>query len=157
MGTTTAQEVLNKQSTAIPESEKQYYQPDPYYTSKPFEGKPFESEVITFDERKKTAIPSAQGLFVPEILMLYFCKKYPNPKSGYPGYWWFKYGIRDVGAVYNLLVERGFLLLNEKTEKYELTELGKAELDENMYVPYMHSHSIYTTFTVWDLNNTNLQ
>lgn len=36
--------------------------------------------------------------------------------------------------------------------KYVLTQLGKQELSENEYVPYMHSHSTYKNFTVWDLN-----
>ncbi len=148
----TAQETLLKQTATITESEKQYYQPDSYYKAKSHEGTPFESEVISFEQRKKTSIPSNNGLYVPEILMLHFCKKYPNPKSGYPGYWWYKYGIRDVGSVYESLVERGFLTINNKTGKYELTNLGKSELEENAYVPYMHSHSKYTTFTVWDLN-----
>jgi len=148
----TAKKNNDGQAVAMPESEKKYYQSDSYYTSKPFEGTLFESEVITFDERKKTAIPSTNGLFVPEILMLHFCKKYPNPKGSYPGYWWFKYGIRDVGSILNSLVDRGFLSLDEKMEKYVLTALGKTELDENMYIPYMHKHSISTTFTTWDLN-----
>ena len=148
----TAQETLLMQTAAIPESEKKYYQPDSYYTAKSHEGTPFENEVISFEQRKKTSIPSNNGLYVPEILMLHFCKKYPNPKSGYPGYWWYKYGIRDVGSVYESLVERGFLTINDKTGKYELTNLGKSELEENAYVPYMHSHSKYTTFTIWVLN-----
>ena len=136
----------------IPESEKKYYQMDSYYVQKSHEGTPFEREVILFDKRKKTAFPSENGLYVPEILMLYFCKKYPNPKDGYPGYWWFQYGIRDVGSVYSSLIERGFIRINEQKEKYELTELGRVELEHNAYVPYMHSHSKYITFTVWDLN-----
>lgn len=148
----TAQEALIKQTATIPESEKKYYQPDSYYAAKSHEGTPFESEVISFEQRKVTSIPSTNGLYVPEILMLHFCKKYPNPRSGYPGYWWYKYGIRDVGSVYESLVERGFLIINDKTGKYELTSLGKSELEENAYVPYMHSHSKYTTFTIWDLN-----
>ena len=148
----TAQETLLKQTAAIPESEKKYYQADSYYTAKSHEGTPFENEVISFEQRKKTSIPSNNGLYVPEILMLHFCKKYPNPKSGYPGYWWYKYGIRDVGSIYESLAERGFIIINDKTGKYELTNLGKSELEENAYVPYMHSHSKYTTFTIWDLN-----
>ena len=144
----TAQETLLKQTAAIPESEKKYYQPDSYYTAKSHEGTPFENEVISFEQRKKTSIPSNNGLYIPEILMLHFCKKYPNPKSGYPGYWWYKYGIRDVGSIYESLVERGFIIINDKTGKYELTNLGKSELEENAYVPYMHSHSKYTTFTI---------
>jgi hypothetical protein len=150
--TPTAQETLLKQTAAILESEKKYYQPDSYYKAKSHEGTPFESEVVSFEQRKGTSIPSNNGLYVPEILMLHFCKKYPNPKGGYPGYWWYKYGIRDVGSVYESLVDRGFLIINDKTGKYELTNLGKTELEENAYVPYMHRHSKYTTFTVWDLN-----
>lgn len=111
----TAQEALIKQTATIPESEKKYYQPDSYYAAKSHEGTPFESEVISFEQRKVTSIPSTNGLYVPEILMLHFCKKYPNPRSGYPGYWWYKYGIRDVGSVYESLVERGFLIINDKT------------------------------------------
>lgn len=147
-----AKETLLKQTAAIPESEKKYYQADSYYTMKSQEGTLFENEVVSFEKRKKISIPSNNGLYVPEILMLHFCKKYPNPKSGYPGYWWYKYGIRDVGSFYDSLVERGFIIINEKTGKYELTNLGKSELEENAYVPYMHSHSKYTTFTIWDLN-----
>lgn len=142
----TAQETLIKQMDTIPKFEKEYYQPDPYYKAKSHEGTSFEREVISFEQRKEASIPSNNGLYVPEILMLHFCKKYPNPKNGYPGYWWYKYGIRNVSSVYESLVERGFLTINIKTGKYELTNLGKTELEENAYVPHMHSHSKYTTF-----------
>lgn len=136
---------------SIPESEKQYYQDDSYYTLVSHPGTMFEQKVITFDERKKTAIPSENGLYVPEILMLYFCKQYPNPKNGYPGYWWFNYGIRNVGAVLTSLVDRGFITLGS-AGKYQLTEKGKAELAANEYVPYMHTKIKRTDFTAWDMN-----
>jgi hypothetical protein len=136
----------------ILDSEKKFYQLDDYYLSITHEGTAFEHKVITFSERKKTSIPSEHGLYVPEILMLYYCKKYPNPKNGYPGYWWFQYGIRNVGAVYKTLVQRGFLTVNECTNKYELTELGNTELRINAYVHYVHSHSQYKSFTAWDAN-----
>ena len=46
------------------------------------------------------------------------------------------------------------------TPKYALTEIGKQELDQNGYVPYMHKHKDKTiegtpfgnSFTVWDIN-----
>jgi tetratricopeptide (TPR) repeat protein len=46
-------------------------------------------------------------------------------------------------------------------QKYVLTVLGKQELDENAYVPYMHSHPhktleidcFGTMFNVWSINN----
>lgn len=95
----------------IPESEKRYYQPDEYYTTKTHEGTAFEQTVITFDERKKTCIPSSTGLYVAEILLLEYCSygTYPAPKNGYPGFWWFAYGIRNVGAALSSLEERGYI------------------------------------------------
>ena len=86
---------------AVPEADKKYYQNDSYYTDVAFAGTPFEKKVITLEERKKTAIPSETGLYPAEILLLEYCSygTYPGPKNGYPGFWWFEYGIRDVGAV----------------------------------------------------------
>lgn len=98
-------------SSIIPETDKKYYQPDSYYTDKAFEGTPFEKKVITFEERKRTAIPSSRGLYPAEILLLEYCSKgtYPGPKNGYPGFWWFTYGIRDVGTALRSLEHRGFI------------------------------------------------
>lgn len=195
--------------TSIPASEKKYYRPDEYYTKKVYEGTPFERTVVTFEERKKTCIPSERGLYVAEILLLEYCSygKYPGPTNGYPGFWWFEYGIRDVSAVLKTLEERGFIkfgspknavagwkvadlkqllkkynaptsgkkadLVERVREivpdealiaagvelKYELTELGQAELSDNAYVPYMHKHPHKTTeggfgnaFNVWSIN-----
>lgn len=136
----------------IAESEKKFYRPDDYYTTVVHQGKKIEIDVITFDERKRTSIPSRNGLYVPEILLLSFCHQFPNPKNGYPGYWWFKYGIRDVKSVLDSLETRGFICLDEDSGKYKLTDLGKSEVEENEYVAYMHRNTKRTDFTVWDLN-----
>lgn len=149
-------------SSSIPEDQKQYYRSDDYYTLT-LPGIAGESKVITFDERKRISFPSNNGLYVPEILLLHYCEKgkYPNPEKGYPGFWWFKYGIRNVGERLDSLESRGFIQLDEETQKYRLTELGKQELDENGYVPYMHSNRKATTeesignqpiFNVWSIN-----
>lgn len=194
----------------IPQEERQFYQPDNYYTYYSYAGTYMSSRVITFEERKLRSYPSARGLYVAEILLLEYCTygNYPNPSSGYPGLWWFAYGIRDVGKALRSLEERGFvqwapkakclehlkvadlkqILQNaglpttgKKTElidritseisddkldlpnyapKYELTELGRQELEDNGYVPYMHKHKDKTTederfgstFNVWSIN-----
>jgi hypothetical protein len=93
------------------EEEKKFYPSDAYYTDVVAAGTVFERKVITFDERKETAIPSQNGLYPAEILLLEYCSKgrYPGPKNGYPGFWWFEYGIRDVGAALQTLEERGFI------------------------------------------------
>lgn len=200
----------------IPESEKKYYQPDEYYTdfvpvaTVGADGNYGKMKVVTFDERKKTSIVSRNGLYVAEILLLEYCSygTYPRPKSGYPGFWWFEYGIRNVGAKLQSLEERGFIRMCSAKEsvprltipqlkeilaklnlptsgkkndlvlriidnvseadlsdyildrKYTLTELGKTELSENEYVPYMHKCHEKTIdidmfgpiFNVWEVN-----
>lgn len=194
----------------IPDEDKKYYQPDSYYTDVAFEGTPFEKKVITFEDRKKTAIPSRTGLYPAEILLLEYCSygTYPHPKNGYSGFWWFEYGIRDVGSALKSLENRGYITFSTAKssldsltisqlkdillskglpvagkkadlvmrvsdatseeeildagieKKYELTALGKQELSENEYVPYMHKahnkttedESFGMTFNVWSIN-----
>ena len=194
----------------IPESEKQYYRPDAYYTEISHPGTQFERKVITFEDRKKISYPSTNGLYVAEILLLEYVSygTYPHPQNGYPGLWWFTYGIRNVGARLHSLEERGYIKYGsaidqlprltipqlkeiakslgitpignkpdiigdildnsspEKLEqlitdrKYELTEKGLTELNENLYVPYMHKHRNKTVegtmfgpeFNVWSIN-----
>jgi hypothetical protein len=193
----------------VPEEEKKYYRSDDYYQIVTNTGTPFEHKVVTFEERKKVSYPSARGLYVGEILLLYYCKRgdYPHPKNGYPGFWWFKYGIRDVSAALSSLEKRNFIEMESAEEsahslkvpelkallknnglptsgkkadlvarvadsvpkdeiiaagaepKYHLTDLGKAELSDNEYVPYMHrcrNITIENThgpeFNVWSVN-----
>lgn len=194
----------------VPEEDKKFYKPDDYYASIIHEGTIFEHRVVTFEERKKTAIPSERGLYPAEILLLSYCSlgTYPGPKNGYPGFWWFTYGIRDVGAALKSLEDRGYIELGsisnsvgsftvaqlkelliahgqpttgKKAElvervaktvpeaalvnagaraKYALTEIGRMELDDNAYVPYMHSAHNKTIecgefaveFNVWSIN-----
>ena len=197
-------------SSTVAPDERAFYQPDNYYTYYTYPGTGQGNRITTFDERKNKSFPSARGLYVAEILLLDYCNqgKYPKPKGGYPGFWWFEYGIRDVGHALESLAERGFLrwgskknslkdlkvqdlkdiLINnnlpangkkdelierianeipdEKIEikdyipKYELTELGYSELEDNGYVPYMHKHKSKTVegntfgepFNVWSVN-----
>lgn len=100
------------ESPIIPELEKKYYQTEEYYTDVVAKGTAFEKRVISFEERKRTAIPSERGLYPAEILLLEYCSKgtYPDPKNGYPGFWWFEYGIRDVDAALRDLEERGYIV-----------------------------------------------
>lgn len=86
-------------SSTVSPDERPFYQPDNYYTFYSYPGTAMAKRVVPFDERKQTTYPSQRGLYVAEILLLAYCDKgkYPKPKGGYPGFWWFKYGIRDVG------------------------------------------------------------
>lgn len=152
----------NKNEPPIPDNEKQYYRPDSYYVSVTHPGTVFEKRVIPFQERKSISFPSKRGLYVAEILLLEYCSygKYPHPQNGYPGFWWFDYGIRNVGYYLNSLEKRGFLRMDSIKGKYTLTELGELELNENKYVPLMHKTKDKTTedtkfgpvFNVWEIN-----
>lgn len=97
-------------STIAPD-ERKYYQADEYYALVTYKGTTFERKVITFENRKKCSFPTSNGLYVAEVLLLEYCSygKYPKPSSGYPGFWWFEYGIRDVGHALESLEKRGFL------------------------------------------------
>ena len=98
-------------SSSIDADERPYYQADEYYTCAAHQGTPFEKRVITFDERKAISYPSSTGLYVAEDLLLEYCSygTYPKPKNGYPGFWWFEYGIRDVGNALKSLLDRGYI------------------------------------------------
>lgn len=123
--------------TSVPESEKKFYQPDSYYTDVVAEGTAFERRVITFEERKKTAIPSKRGLYPAEILLLEYCSKgtYPGPKNGYPGFWWFSYGIRDVGAALKSLEDRGYIAwgsVRDAVGGFTVAQLKDLLISQNM-------------------------
>lgn len=102
----------------VPEDEKKYYQPNSYYTDIAAEGTVFERKVVSFEDRKKTTIPSNSGLYPAEVLLLEYCSKghYPTPKNGYPGFWWFEYGIYDVGAALKSLEDRGYIVFASAKE-----------------------------------------
>lgn len=54
----------------VKDDEKKYYQSDSYYTDTVAEGTVFERKVVSFEARKKTAIPSNRGLYPSEVLLL---------------------------------------------------------------------------------------
>ena len=194
---------------SVPEAEKKYYNDDDYYQKVAFKDSMFEKEVLTFEEWKKRSFPSRGGLYVPEIMLLQYCEygDYPHPnRRGYPGLWWYQYGIRDVTAALKKLEERGYIcfgsvfdglkklkvgelkkLLEEKgcstkgkkadlierisenyseqelltkgiEPKYTLTPSGEQELQENEYIPFMHSfhgttiENCENEFNVWSIN-----
>ena len=103
---------------SITPDEKPFYQPDEYYTLESYPETLLSQKVVTFEERKKTTFPSSNGLYIGEIMLLEYCNKgtYPKPKNGYPGFWWFKYGIRDIGHALESLEKRGFIRWGNKFE-----------------------------------------
>lgn len=124
-------------SESIAPDERPYYQPDNYYTYYSYPGSDMSIRVISFDERKQSTFPSVRGLYVAEIMLLEYCSygKYPKPKGGYPGFWWFKYGIRDVGHALESLKDRGFIQwasMKGSLDGLKVDELKQILLSENL-------------------------
>lgn len=122
-------------ASSIDSFEKQYYQPDEYYTLESYPGTPMAQKVVTFDERKKTSFPSNNGLYVAEILLLEYCREgnYPKPSSGYPVFWWFAYGIRDVGHTLKILEQKGFLKWGTKKELLKSLKVNELKEIASLY------------------------
>lgn len=80
------------------------------------ETKPLTQGMISFEERKKTAVPSKGGLYPAEILLLEYCSKGKYPMNKYPEFWKFEYGIFDVDAMLKTLESRGYIVLSSAKE-----------------------------------------
>lgn len=117
----------------IPPEERQYYQDPSYYKdyapSMSFDAVNGTCKVITFQERKRFLTRQSVAFTLRKSLLSYCSsgKLYPHPKHGYPGLWWYQYGIKNVEFHLKTLEASGFIRMNDK-QKYELTELGKQEL-----------------------------
>lgn len=113
------------------------YHDDSYYATYAHKGTEFERKVITFEERKKTSIPTRNGLYPAEVLLLYYISLniYPNPQNGYPGFWWFEYGIRYVEEYLFILEEDHFIkydLYQNQLSKYTIKQLKEILISKQM-------------------------
>jgi hypothetical protein len=87
-------------------------------------------EVIPAEKRIKDAIASKHGLYPHEVLMLYYADSYFTEDNSFQGFWWYRYGVRDVQKGLRSLLDRGFLQignLQSAIEKENATVL-KSEL-----------------------------
>jgi len=94
--------------------------------SKPQTQADIDAEVVPVEVRIKDAIPSKQGLFPHEILVLDYAHTFCIDESSFQGFWWYRYGIRDVRVVIISLVKRGFLQIGDirsALEKQKATAL----------------------------------
>lgn len=156
-------------------------------------------DVISVEKRIKNANVSKHGLYPHEILMLDYATSYYLEGNSFQGFWWYRYGVRNVDNCFHSLLDRGFLQigdlqsaieketvtvlkselkkyglkvsgkkdelvqrllievshgdLNSRFAKrtYQLTELGKKALEEEVYVSYIHRNPI-EDLDIWSLN-----
>jgi len=67
--------------------------------------------VIPAEELIKTAHVSKHGLYPHEILALDYAPSFhtDDTTDSFHGFWWYRYGVKDVPAILSSLLERGFL------------------------------------------------
>ena len=86
--------------------------------------------VIPVEERIKSTYTSKNGLYPHEVLMLDYAGSYFTEGNSFQGFWWYRYGVRDVEKGLRSLLDRGFLQignLQSAIEKENATVL-KSEL-----------------------------
>ncbi|WP_088188027.1 MULTISPECIES: SAP domain-containing protein [unclassified Desulfosporosinus] len=99
-------------------------------------------EVIPAEKRIKDAIASKHGLYPHEVLVLDYAGSYYTEGNSFQGFWWYRYGVRDVDKCLRSLLERGFLqvgnlqsaieketatVLKDELKKYGLKVSGKKD------------------------------
>lgn len=70
---------------------------------------PSELEVVPVEKIIKGMKPNDAGLYPHETLLLSYAPKYYIEGNSYPGFWWYKYGVRDVDKSLKSLSDRGFI------------------------------------------------
>lgn len=122
-------------------------------------------EVIPAEKRIKDAIASKHGLYPHEVLVLDYAGSYYTEGNSFQGFWWYRYGVRDVDKCLRSLLDRGFLqvgnlqsaieketatVLKEELKKYGLKVSGKKdELVQRLIteIPHEELNSRFTKRT----------
>lgn len=96
-----------------------------------------EDSITPISEYIKTAIPSSNGLYPHEILLLHSAPSYYIGDNKYQGFWWCKYGIENVGTILDSLMDRAYVQqgdLKEALEKETVKSLPSALSTFNLFV-----------------------
>lgn len=72
-----------------------------------------EDDVISVEKRIKNANISQYGLYPHEVLMLDYAGSYYVDGNSFQGFWWYKYGVRNVDNCLHSLFDRGFLQIGD--------------------------------------------
>lgn len=99
-------------------------------------------DVIPAEKRMQNAIVSKHGLYPHEVLVLDYARAYYTEGNSFQGFWWYRYGVRDIDKCLRSLLDRGFLqvgdlqsaialenatVLKEELKKHGLKVSGKKD------------------------------
>lgn len=68
-----------------------------------------QDEVIPIEKRIKGTEPSCDGLYPHEVLVLSYAPKFCDCGNSFQGFWWYRYGIRDMQNLLASLAKRGYI------------------------------------------------
>lgn len=81
--------------------------------------------IAPIEERVKHLKPVAEGLYAHEILALSYVERYHLSGDDYPGFWWWRYGIKDVHEMLDSLLQRGFLCPGDAVGAMRVCTVGE--------------------------------
>jgi hypothetical protein len=133
-------------------------------------------EIIPAEKRMQNAIASKHGLYPHEVLVLDYAGSYYTEGNSFQGFWWYRYGVRDVDKCLYSLLDRGFLqvgnlqsaigketvvVLRGELKKYGLKVSGKKdELVQRLMAEVSHdelnSHFTRRTYQLTELGKQAL-
>lgn len=99
----------------------------------PQEQKPIvaNERIVPLEAYLKVAVPSSQGLYPHEILMLHYANTYKvDEDNRFQSFWLYEYSVEDPQTVLDSLLSRGFITIGDlrsALERHKVTEL-KAQL-----------------------------
>ncbi len=70
-------------------------------------------EIIPVEKRMKNAIASKHCLYPHEILVLDYPSSYYTEGNSFQGFWWYRYGVRNVDKCLHSVLDRGFLKIGD--------------------------------------------
>lgn len=68
-----------------------------------------QDDVIPIEKRIRGKKPTCDALYPHEVLVLSYADKYHTSENEFQGFWWYRYGIKNVQAVLSKLESVGFI------------------------------------------------
>ena len=81
-------------------------------------------EVIPIEKRIKGQPPTCDGLYPHEILVLSYSPHFVvNGENSFAGFWWYKYGIKDVMKIVESLKGKGLIQIGSVKDAVNMEKL----------------------------------
>ena len=65
--------------------------------------------IVPIEARTKGKMPICDGLYPHEVLVLSYASVFCEGDTEFHGFWWYKYGIKDIPSILTSLYKKGFI------------------------------------------------